>query len=78
MSVRSTYEIALDSVKVIEDVLAGVADDQHNPPYTHSAVVRNADHLKIVLEKETSLTAEQKAVLQKAITDGEAWFAAQA
>lgn len=77
MSVRSAYEIALDSVQVIEDVLAGKADDQHNPPYTHSAVVRNADHLKIVLEKE-SLSDAEKAVLQKAITDGEAWFAKQA
>jgi len=73
MSQRTVYEITHDSVILIDEIIAGLVITGQDDDV--SAMRRNVDHLKIKIN-DSDFTAEQKAVLQVAINDGEAWLIA--
>lgn len=59
---RTVAEKAMDSVTVIDELLASGANDEE----TLDAIERNARHLEIVLERET-FTASQRKTFEEAI-----------
>jgi hypothetical protein len=73
MSERTVYEITHDSVILIDEIIAGLVITGQDDDV--SAMRRNVDHLKIKIN-DSDFTTEQKAVLQVAINDGEAWLLA--
>ena len=73
MSIRTTYEKTYDSVilinKIISDLVGGKSEENI------SAVSRNVDHIKIKLNDPLNdFTEQEKVILQKGISDGEAWL----
>jgi len=73
MSIRTTYEKTYDSVilinKIISDLVGGKSEENI------SAVRRNVDHIKIKLNDPLNdFTEQEKVILQKGISDGEAWL----
>jgi protein-arginine kinase len=73
MSERTAYERTHDSVILIDEIIGGLVITGQDDDV--SAMRRNVDHLKIKIN-DPDFTAEQKAVLQVAINDGEAWLLA--
>lgn len=72
---RTTYEKTHDSVIVVDDIINGLIITDGDDDV--SAMRRNVDHLKYKVN-DPEFTAEQKAVIQQAIVDGETWLANQA
>jgi len=73
MSIRTTYEKTYDSVILINEIISDLVGGKSEENI--SAVRRNVDHIKIKLNDPLNdFTEQEKVILQKGISDGEAWL----